>query len=75
MGGRRRGRRRGRGGLLDIIVDPRIPTTPRRSMSGFGRPGRYCLHQARSAVTCPASLMKGERHPTKNRLRGKLAYG
>ena len=26
-----------------MTVDPRIPTMPGRSMSGFHRPGRYCL--------------------------------
>ena len=32
------------------------------------RPGRHCLlHQARSAVRCWASRMKGELHPTRNR--------
>ena len=26
-----------------MTVDPRIPTTPGRSVSGFHRPGRHCL--------------------------------
>ena len=39
-----------------MTMDPRIPTTPRRSTSGFHQPGRYCLHQARSAVRCSASV-------------------
>ena len=43
-----------------MTIDARIPTTPGRSMSGFHRPGRQCLHQARSAVRCPASRTKGE---------------
>ena len=30
-------------------------------------PSRHCLHQARSAVRCRASRMKGELHPTKKR--------
>ena len=54
--------RMGSGGVLDIMhgrsrmtIDPRIPTMPGRSTSGFHRPGRHCLHQARSAVRCPAS--------------------
>ena len=62
------------GGVLDrrdgrsrMTIDPRIPTMPGRSISGFHRPGRHCLHQARSAVRCPASRMKGELHPTKTR--------
>ena len=53
-----------------MTIDPRIPTMPGRSTSGFHRPGRHCLHQARSAVRCSASRMKGELHPTKSRLFG-----
>ena len=42
------------GGVLDIMhdlsrmtIDPRIPTMPGRSTSGFHRPGRCCLlHQS-----------------------------
>ena len=49
-------------------IDPRIPTMPGRSMPGFPRPGRYCLHQAQGAVRSPVSRMKGELHPTENRL-------
>ena len=52
-----------------LTIDPRIPTTPGRSMSGFHRPGRHCLHQARSAVRCWASRVKGELHPTTKRSR------
>ena len=55
-------------GRSGMTIDPPIPTMPGRSMSRFHRPGRHCLHQARSAVRCPASRMKGELHPTKNRL-------
>ena len=55
-------------GRSRMTIDPRIPKMPGRSTSGFHRPGRPCLHQARSAVRCPASRMKGELHPTKNRL-------
>ena len=72
-GGKRGGGVLDRRDVLDIMhgrsrmtIDPRIPTMPGRSMSGFHRPGRHCLHQARSAVRCPASCMKGEPHPTKN---------
>ena len=39
-----------------------IPILPGRTTSGCHRPGRHCLHQARSAVRCSASRMKGERH-------------
>ena len=67
--------RGGEGGVLDVMhgrgrttVDPRIPTMPGRRTSSFHQPGRYCLHQARSAVRCWASRIKGELHPTKNRL-------
>ena len=45
----------GGGGVLDVMhghspmtMDPRILTMPGRSTSGFPRPDRYCLHQARS---------------------------
>ena len=62
-------------GRSDMTIDPRIPTMTGRSMSGFHWPGRRCVHQARSAVRCPASRMKGELHPIKNRLCGGLAYG
>ena len=67
----------GGGGVLDrrdvldlmhgpsrMAIDPRILTLPGRSMSGFHRPGRHRLDQARNAVRCPASRMKGELHPT-----------
>ena len=51
---RQRGRG-GRGGVLIIMhgrgrmmtIDPRTPTMPGRGTSGFYRPGRHCLHQAR----------------------------
>ena len=54
-------------GRSRTTIDPRIPTMPGRSTSGFQRPGRHCLHQVRSAVRCSASRMKGELHPSKNR--------
>ena len=45
-----------RGGCTHIVrgrsrktIDPSTPTLAERSTSGFHRPGRYCLHQARSA--------------------------
>ena len=49
------------------IIDPCTPTVPGRSLSGFHQSGRHCLQQARSAVRCSASRMKGELHPSKNR--------
>ena len=56
-------------GRSRMTIDSRIPTMPGRSMSGFNRRGsRHCLYQARSAVRCWAIRMKGEMHPTKNRL-------
>ena len=46
-----------RGGVLIIMhgrsrmtVDPRIPTMPGRSTSGFHQTGRRCSHQARSEM-------------------------
>ena len=54
-------------GRSRMTVDPRIPTMPGWSTSDFHQPGRHFLHQARSAVRCSASRMKGELHPSKNR--------
>ena len=51
-------------GRSRMSIDPRVPTRPGRSTSGFYRPGRHCLHQARSAVRRWASRMKGELHLT-----------
>ena len=62
-------------GLSRMTIDPRIPTVPGRSMSGFHRLGRHRSHEARSAVSCPSSRMKGELHPIENRLRGGRANG
>ena len=47
-------------GRSRTTISPRIPTMPGRSTSGFHQPGRHCLHQARSAVRCSASRMKGK---------------
>ena len=33
-----------------MAIDSCIPTIPRQRTSSFHRPGRHCLHQARSAV-------------------------
>ena len=46
-------------GRSRMTIDPCIPTMPGRSSSGFHRPGRHCLHQARSAGRCSASRMEG----------------
>ena len=54
-------------GRSRMTVDPRFPTMPGRSTSGFHQPGRRCLHQARSAVRCSASRMRRELQPSKNR--------
>ena len=48
-------------------IDPRVPTMPGLSTSSIHRPGRHCVHQARSAERCKASRMKSELHLTKNR--------
>ena len=40
-----------------MTIDPRIPTMPGRSTSGFHQPGRHFLHHARSAVR---GSIKGE---------------
>ena len=67
----------GEWGILDTMhgrsrsrmtVDLRTPARPGRATLGFHRPGRQCLHQARSTVRCGASRMKGELHHTKKRL-------
>ena len=50
-------------GRSRMTIDPLIPTMPGQSTSGFHRPGRHRLYQARSAVRCLASRMKGELHP------------
>ena len=55
-------------------IDTRIPTMPRRSTSGFHRPGRYCVHQAQSGVRFSASRMKGELYSGKKHLRGGLPH-
>ena len=36
-------------GRSRMTLDPRIPTMPGRSTSGFRQPGTHCLHQARGA--------------------------
>ena len=72
---------RGRGGCTQFVhgrsrmtIDPRIPSMPGRSTSGFHQPGRHWLHQARSAVRCWASRLKGELHPSKNRSQDGLRH-
>ena len=51
-------------GRSRMTRDPRIPAMSGRCTSGFHRPRRQCLHQARGAVGCWTCRMKGERHPT-----------
>ena len=38
--------------VVVMTIDPRIPTMPGRSTSGFHRSGRHFQHQARIAVRC-----------------------
>ena len=57
-----------------MTIDPRIPTMSRRSTSVFRQPGRHCLHQARSAVRCLTSRMKGELHPSKKHSQDGLRH-
>ena len=46
-------------GRSRMTIDPRIPTMPGRSTPGFHQSGRHCLRQARGAVRCSASRLKG----------------
>ena len=55
-------------GRSRMTIDRCISKMPGRSTSGFHRPGRHCLHQARIAMGCLRGDMKGELHPTKNHL-------
>ena len=55
-------------------INPCAASTPGRSTSGFYRPGRHCLHQARGAVRSSPSCMQRGLHPTKNRLQGGLRH-
>ena len=50
-----------------MTTDPRIPTMPGRSTSGFHQPGRHGLRQPRGAVRCSASRMNGELRSSRNR--------
>ena len=51
-------------GRSRMTIDPRIPTWPGRSTSGFRGPGGHGMHQApRSAVRCSASCTKGDLRP------------
>ena len=53
-------------GRSRTTIDPRIPTMPGRSMSGFHRPGRHCLHRksrgggGRSEQGIPNTNSRGE---------------
>ena len=48
-----------------MTLEPLTPTRPGRSTSAFHRRGRRCLHQARSAMRCWASRIKGELRTTR----------
>ena len=61
-------------GRSRMTIDPRTPTMPGRSTSGFHQTGRHCLHQARRAVRCSASRMKGDVHPSKSRSQDGLRH-
>ena len=50
-----------------MTIDPRIPTVPGRSTSGFHEPRKHWPHQARSAMRCSASRMKRKLHASENR--------
>ena len=43
--------------VVDMTVNPHIPTTSGRSTSDFHRPRRPCSQQARSAVRCWAAVI------------------
>ena len=43
-----------------MTIGPRIPAMPARSTLDSHRPGRHCLHLARSTVRCWARRIKGE---------------
>ena len=62
------------GGVCSFHANRRIPTTPGRGTLGFYRRGSHRVHQARRAVRCSASRMKGEPHPTKSHLLGGLPH-
>ena len=61
-------------GRSRMTIEPRIPTMPGWSTSGFHRPGRHSSGQARSAVRCLASRVKGELRPAIYRLWGGLRH-
>ena len=53
-----------------MTIDPRLPIMLGWSASGFHKPDRHRVHQARSTVRCSTSRMKGELHYIKNHLWG-----
>ena len=58
-----------------MTIDPRISTVSGRSTSstsGLHRPGRHRVDQARIAVRCSASRMKGELQSAKSTCEGDL---
>ena len=70
MGGKGGGVTHAMHGRDGLATEPRNPTLPGRSTSGFHRLGRQCFHQARSSVRRSVTRMKGELRPSKNRLCG-----
>ena len=58
-----------------MTIDPRILLCQDGARRVFTNQADItCLHQARSAVRCSASRMKGELHPSKNRLKDGLRH-
>ena len=58
-------------GRSGLTIDPRIPTMPGRSTSGFHGPGRHVFFNFNSptrAVRSSVNRMKGELHSTQKRL-------
>ena len=59
-----------------MTIDPRIPTMPGRSSSGFTDQTGIACTKRENAVRCSASRVKGELHPTKAACEADfLAYG
>ena len=49
--------------VVRMTMHPLLLTMPGRSTSGFRRPGRQYLHQARSTVRCSSSRTIGDLRP------------
>ena len=61
-------------GRSRMTIDPRILTMPGRSTSSIHQLGTQRLHQARSAVRCSVSRVKGKLHPFKHRSNDGLGH-